>query len=63
MPRPASITRILRAITEARQALGEWEPADYEIALAVEDLEDAMVALSVLRHELRERRTKKEPIA
>lgn len=57
MPRPASVTRVLRAIADARQELAAWEPTDTQIALAVTDLEDAMVALSVLRHELRERRS------
>lgn len=56
MPRPASLTRILRAIVDARTELQSWEPTDTQIALAVTDLEDAMVELACLRHELRERR-------
>lgn len=56
MPRPASIARILRAIAVAKQALEEWEATDTQLALASADLEDAMVMLAVMRHELRERR-------
>lgn len=56
MPRPASISRVLRAVVEAREQLAAWEATDTQLALAAVDLEDAMTMLAIIRHELRERR-------
>jgi hypothetical protein len=56
MGRPDTIKRLFRAIRDMKAELSGWDATDAQLALAMADLEDAMVLLSVLRHELRERR-------